>query len=844
MAFALLAPRPNSHPFQERQLSLKEPIKIGRAVAKAKSSQTNGIFDCKVLSRNHAVMWYEKGKFMLQDTKSSNGTYVNSVRLSRGSEESEPCEIKSGDILQFGVEVVENSKNVTHGCIVGLVTLFHEDGSEATGSHDESQQGLLSLLTADKNIQPHELWQLSQFLQDALHREQMLENKLATLQRMISNSHAASEDTFQGFIQEDKLLSRLETLENQLELFSKEITEEDLQAELVSYQDERLHYESAAKETLQNILKEKVEALQKCSELERLLSNTEDECSHLRSVYEKSQEELHDLMENHRLRMDEMQKLKDEMEATNHRHEAVCEKNKSDYDAIKSQLEDAEQRGSAMAVEVESLQAECDFTKKQIEAMKERLQQQQKAVDDDSLETEETEDSEPSTPDLPFASEHATLEKDVKNKTEYIKTLKLQLAEVQSELQRERRETRALKDKMESVASQTESKPIVSVHDSSKKLKDLSKEIEIAQEFQALLLETKEYIFKICKPDKQQNLLSTSWTKHTDFDAILTSPDNVDQYNSCLESLYANKNLLELINGDLQDILNYTKDENEKFKQRTQEVEERNITDELAGAYSELEEVKNQIMILGERLMEEQETNKRTKELAASLELKLLQQDWKNRLLIQSTEEMKDQLYEAHKHMNIEKLDKSMSYESLESARKLANEMQKQASDYAKVAGQEKVEIENLAEENETLKMKVSRLESECKKLQQENALINHMESTVSRLRKISPKKPIRAAQQNLHKEFDEVSDQYMDDNLQDQLDSANQSIEELLYQNQEEQYKHVQQQGKLVNVVLTLFILFVAFGALVMLDIIKVTPGSLPVLDEHTWTDIWEFLF
>lgn len=48
---------------------------------------------------------------MLQDTKSSNGTYVNSVRLSRGSEESEPCEIKSGDILQFGVEVVENSKN-------------------------------------------------------------------------------------------------------------------------------------------------------------------------------------------------------------------------------------------------------------------------------------------------------------------------------------------------------------------------------------------------------------------------------------------------------------------------------------------------------------------------------------------------------------------------------------------------------------------------------------------------------------------------------------------------------------------------------------------------------------
>ena len=49
-------------------------------------------------------------QFYLQDTKSSNGTFVNNVRLSKGSEESEPKEIKSGDIVQFGVDVVENSK--------------------------------------------------------------------------------------------------------------------------------------------------------------------------------------------------------------------------------------------------------------------------------------------------------------------------------------------------------------------------------------------------------------------------------------------------------------------------------------------------------------------------------------------------------------------------------------------------------------------------------------------------------------------------------------------------------------------------------------------------------------
>lgn len=50
-------------------------------------------------------------QFYLQDTKSSNGTFVNNNRLSKGSEESPPKEIFSGDIIKFGVDVVENSRN-------------------------------------------------------------------------------------------------------------------------------------------------------------------------------------------------------------------------------------------------------------------------------------------------------------------------------------------------------------------------------------------------------------------------------------------------------------------------------------------------------------------------------------------------------------------------------------------------------------------------------------------------------------------------------------------------------------------------------------------------------------
>ena len=59
-AIAVFTCHSSSHPFQERKIPLKEPVKIGRSVAKARPTVENGIFDCKVLSRNHALIWYDQ----------------------------------------------------------------------------------------------------------------------------------------------------------------------------------------------------------------------------------------------------------------------------------------------------------------------------------------------------------------------------------------------------------------------------------------------------------------------------------------------------------------------------------------------------------------------------------------------------------------------------------------------------------------------------------------------------------------------------------------------------------------------------------------------------------------
>ena len=51
--------------FEERRIMLDKPCKIGRSVAKVRPEPNNAIFDCKVLSRNHALIWEESGKVLI-----------------------------------------------------------------------------------------------------------------------------------------------------------------------------------------------------------------------------------------------------------------------------------------------------------------------------------------------------------------------------------------------------------------------------------------------------------------------------------------------------------------------------------------------------------------------------------------------------------------------------------------------------------------------------------------------------------------------------------------------------------------------------------------------------------
>uniref|UniRef100_V5G949 Sarcolemmal membrane-associated protein n=1 Tax=Anoplophora glabripennis TaxID=217634 RepID=V5G949_ANOGL len=286
MAKAILICRPNSHHFQERTLTLDQPVKVGRSVARAKPTSTNAIFDCKVLSRHHALLWYEDGKFYLQDTKSSNGTFVNNNKLPA---ETENHELSSGDIVQFGVDVVENNRKVTHGCIIATIKLYLPDGKEAKASPSITDSGRHGIVPLD------DLYRLNQIIQEANQREQYLETKLTALQQIVDDTRKSTEESWQAYVGEERLLSRVSALENQLQQVNKNWGEDRLREELVKLREDNEAYQVAAKETLEKLHAERLQAVALAMEQERARIAAEQETFLAKEQFTQAQLELEEV---------------------------------------------------------------------------------------------------------------------------------------------------------------------------------------------------------------------------------------------------------------------------------------------------------------------------------------------------------------------------------------------------------------------------------------------------------------------------------------------------------------------------------------------------------------------
>ncbi|XP_014208750.1 uncharacterized protein MAL8P1.12 [Copidosoma floridanum] len=365
-ATGILICHDNSYPFQERTLSLEQPIKIGRSVARARAANDNAIFDCKVLSRNHALLWHDSGKFYLKDTKSSNGTFVNNKRLSPSGEESSAFEICSGDVVQFGVDVVESTKKVTHGCIVATLKLYLPDGKEAKASFTNS--------IAYVNVTLEDLYKLHQLIQEAGRRENALRSKLEYMQQLLESTRIAINQSWKALVLEDCLLSRLETLENQVLAYSKNYGDDQLRMTSINLLEDKTQYQNATKELLQKKVQEKREIVNTIKLLKSRLNESQEETQSLRNTIRNNQNELQELAVKYVRVQQTLEDTTEKLNITKVKLKEIIQQSEKDKQDFLIKLEDLKTVGNDLQTNLEDSKLDYVYVHEQIYALKNYVQ--------------------------------------------------------------------------------------------------------------------------------------------------------------------------------------------------------------------------------------------------------------------------------------------------------------------------------------------------------------------------------------------------------------------------------------------------------------------------------------
>ncbi|NXI88920.1 T3JAM protein, partial [Rhipidura dahli] len=142
----------------------------------------------------------------------------------------------------------------------------------STAVKDSSQQTDWGIAVLNK-----EMVQLSNYLTEALHRELLLKKKMVILQELFSTLLQASEKSWQGQLNEDKLRCKLRALENQLQACTQSFSKECVKKILIEMEDQKQTYEQKAKEALQKMLEDKLQTEQQLQNSQRSLAEARED---------------------------------------------------------------------------------------------------------------------------------------------------------------------------------------------------------------------------------------------------------------------------------------------------------------------------------------------------------------------------------------------------------------------------------------------------------------------------------------------------------------------------------------------------------------------------------------
>ncbi|KAG8504398.1 TRAF3-interacting JNK-activating modulator [Galemys pyrenaicus] len=177
----------------------------------------------------------------------------------------------------------------------------HHRGTQTPGStqvatkKDASQQTTAGVAVLDK-----EIVQLSEYLQEALQRELVLKQKMVVLQDLLTTLMQASDRSWKGQLDEDRLKGRLRALESQLHACTQGVlvglhepqksSPGGMKRALMEMEEQKSSYEQKAKEALQKVLEEKLSAEQQLQSTQRSLALAEQRCEEWRCQHKALKE--------------------------------------------------------------------------------------------------------------------------------------------------------------------------------------------------------------------------------------------------------------------------------------------------------------------------------------------------------------------------------------------------------------------------------------------------------------------------------------------------------------------------------------------------------------------------
>ncbi|XP_059189167.1 TRAF3-interacting JNK-activating modulator isoform X2 [Centropristis striata] len=164
------------------------------------------------------------------------------------------------------------------------------------------------------SIKESDLQMLTDYLEEALWREEAVRKKLAALQEGTSNLMNSSSKIWTARCKEDLLRNKIKALEAQLQVCLQKIPKDGVKKLVVQMEKQKLVYEERALIALQQVTQEKTEALSRAETMQEALITAKAEAMRWQSLYEELKLSSGQLRENQHLSNEQLQQLHSQVE--------------------------------------------------------------------------------------------------------------------------------------------------------------------------------------------------------------------------------------------------------------------------------------------------------------------------------------------------------------------------------------------------------------------------------------------------------------------------------------------------------------------------------------------------